>query len=70
VHDILNIRFTKKHGDEVSLKVLNLAGQLLIEKTFSNVEQYALNISSLVAGTYSITFSCKSFNETFKFVKQ
>jgi len=54
----------------VTLRVINLSGQLVVEKSVSASGNYSLNVSSLSTGTYTLFVSCAGFNESLQFVRQ
>ncbi|MFN0036921.1 MAG: T9SS type A sorting domain-containing protein [Saprospiraceae bacterium] len=71
--DELNVSATLAAESDVTIKILNMAGQLVLEETLSQSPvgdlETRLDVSSLPSGTYLLRFQADGQETTSKFVK-
>jgi hypothetical protein len=67
VRDFLNIKSEQRITDA---QIYNIAGQLLLNSNFDNIQETQINISNLKSGSYIIRIHTSNGVETLRFVKQ
>lgn len=68
VNDILNLNI--QHNDEVTFKLYDLFGRLVLSNKFGENKTLQLDLSNLMAGTYLYDIETKSKKITGKIIKQ
>ena len=67
-HDVLNIVRKENKGKNVLLKVFDIAGKKMIDKSMSDEEHIRLNIASLQAGYYLLQLISETKTYSVKFI--
>ena len=73
--DILHITFTPEHQEDISIKLFDCNGQVLLAKSFTSFipgeeNTESLQLTTYTAGIYFVNISTLTTNQTFKIIKK